>query len=76
VLEKRLPSFWIEWQEEIVLALVLGGAVASRTNIDAKIVAERKRKGKAPEEDVSSSHNGDETNGQDNIASALASSPT
>ena len=74
VLEKRLPSFWIEWQEEIVLALVLGGAVASRTNIDAKIVAERKLKGKAPEEDVSSSHNGNEAHRQDDIASALTPS--
>ena len=71
VLEKRLPSFWIEWQEEIILALLLGGCIGGRIGLDAKVAKERKAK-KVQVDEQRPSDNGHSQERQDDIATALA----
>ena len=72
IIEKHMPDFMFAWQDEIMLAVLLGGVVAGRLSIDAKAKEERKAK-KVETTDVSPSNHGDETHGQDNIDVALAS---
>lgn len=71
IIEKHMPDFMFAWQEEIMLCVFLGGAIAGRVAIDQKHAEEQKAK-KVESEDVSTGDHGNAPHGQDNIDAALA----
>lgn len=70
IIEKHMPSFMFAWQEEIVLAMILSGAVMTRVAID------QKQQEKEKTVNVSPSNNGDAANGQDNANAEIAAALT